>query len=113
MHIPVHSLWPPGYTDVMETSLIILTMAVLLPDRPHTFFYYRILIKSGSWESEGTPVHYTRAENCLPLFHPDHLPVYPSHQSITQQAACHQILILPDRAASQHLAITDIATSPG
>ena len=30
MHIPVHSPWLPGYIDVMQTVLIILTMAELL-----------------------------------------------------------------------------------
>ena len=35
MHIPVHSPWLPGYIDVVQTVLIILTMAGLFPDRPH------------------------------------------------------------------------------
>ena len=34
-HMPVHSPWLPGYTDVTQTTLIILTMAGLCPDRPH------------------------------------------------------------------------------
>ena len=34
MHIPVHSPWLPGYIDVAQTILIILTIAVLFPDRP-------------------------------------------------------------------------------
>ena len=33
--ILVHSSWLPGYMDVMQTILIILTMAGLFPDRPH------------------------------------------------------------------------------
>ena len=34
MRIPVHSPWLPGYNDVAQTILIILTKAVLFPDRP-------------------------------------------------------------------------------
>ena len=34
MCIPVHNPWLPGYTDVIQTILIILTVAVLCPDRP-------------------------------------------------------------------------------
>ena len=46
MHIPVHSPWLPGYIDVTQTVLVILTMAGLLPDRPliyiikFCFFFY-------------------------------------------------------------------------
>ena len=32
MHIPVHSPWLPGYIDVTQTILIMLTMAGLFPD---------------------------------------------------------------------------------
>ena len=35
MHIPFHFLWLSGYMDVMQTLLIILTMAGLFLDRPH------------------------------------------------------------------------------
>ena len=35
-HIPVHSPWLPGYIDVVQTVLIILTMAGLFLDRPCT-----------------------------------------------------------------------------
>ena len=35
MHIPVHSLWLPGYIDVVQTILIILTMAGPFLDRPY------------------------------------------------------------------------------
>ena len=35
MHTPVHSTWLPGYMDVMQIVLVILTMAELFPDRPH------------------------------------------------------------------------------
>ena len=36
MHIPVHSSLLPGYSDVVQTILLILTMAGLFfPDRPH------------------------------------------------------------------------------
>ena len=34
MRIPVHSPWLPGYVDVTQTVLIILTMVGLFPDRP-------------------------------------------------------------------------------
>ena len=37
MRILVHSPWLPGYIDVLQTILIMLTMAGLFPDRPHTF----------------------------------------------------------------------------
>ena len=33
-HIPVQSSWLPGYIDVMQTVLVILTMAGLFLDRP-------------------------------------------------------------------------------
>ena len=39
MCIPVHSPWLPGYTDVMQTVLFILTMAGLFPDVSHTSSY--------------------------------------------------------------------------
>ena len=29
--------WLSGYTDVVQTLLVILTMAVLFPDRPHIY----------------------------------------------------------------------------
>ena len=35
--IPVHSPWLPGYIDVAQTILVILTMAGLFPDRPCIF----------------------------------------------------------------------------
>ena len=38
MHIPVHSPWLPGYINVVQTILVILTMAVLFPDRPLKIF---------------------------------------------------------------------------
>ena len=34
MCIPVHSPWQPGYINVTQAILIILTMAGLFPDRP-------------------------------------------------------------------------------
>ena len=36
MRIPVQSPWLPGYIDVVRTVLVILTMAGLIPDRPHS-----------------------------------------------------------------------------
>ena len=35
MLIPVHSPWPAGYIDVLQTILVIVTMAGLFLDRPH------------------------------------------------------------------------------
>ena len=35
MHIPVRSPWLPGYVNVAQTVLVILTMAGLFPDGPH------------------------------------------------------------------------------
>ena len=37
MRIPVHSPWLPGYIHVMQTILIILTMAGLFQDRPFIY----------------------------------------------------------------------------
>ena len=37
MCIAVHSAWLPGYADVTQTVLIILTVAGLFPDRPCIF----------------------------------------------------------------------------
>ena len=37
MHIPVCSPWLPGYMDVAQTILVILTMAGLFPDRPRIY----------------------------------------------------------------------------
>ena len=39
MCIPVHSPWLPGYINVAQTILIILTMARLFPDRPYIYTY--------------------------------------------------------------------------
>ena len=38
IHIPVHSPWLPGYTNVTQAVLLILTMARLFLDRPHILF---------------------------------------------------------------------------
>ena len=35
MHIPVHSPWLPGYSDVTQTILVVFTTAGLFPDRPY------------------------------------------------------------------------------
>ena len=43
MCIPVHSPWLPGYFDVTQTVLIILTMAGLFPDRPHMRLFSPVL----------------------------------------------------------------------
>ena len=37
MCIPVHSPWLPGYIEVAQTILVILTMAGLFPDTPHMY----------------------------------------------------------------------------
>ena len=34
MRIPVHSPWLPGYIDVTQTILVMLTMVGLFPKRP-------------------------------------------------------------------------------
>ena len=39
MCIPVHSPWLPGYIDVTQTVLVILTMAGHFPDRPHIYSF--------------------------------------------------------------------------
>ena len=39
MHIPVHSPWLPGYMDVRQIVLIILTMAGLFLDRPRILMF--------------------------------------------------------------------------
>ena len=49
MCIPVHSPWLPGYIDVTQTVLVILTIAGLFPDRPHM---WRNLLP---WESFPDP----------------------------------------------------------
>ena len=37
MYIPVHCPWLPGYMDVGQIILIILTMVGLFPDRLHIY----------------------------------------------------------------------------
>ena len=37
MHIPVHSPWLPGYIDVTQIFLVILTMAGYFPDTPYIY----------------------------------------------------------------------------
>ena len=54
MCIPVHSPWLPGYIDVTQTVLIILTMAGLFPDRHHILTL---------WPNNSTP---RRSENTYP-----------------------------------------------
>ena len=45
MWIPVHSPWLPGYINIVQTILIILTMVGCFPDRPPGFFLI-ILVKN-------------------------------------------------------------------
>ena len=44
MRIAVHSPWLLGYTDVVQTVLIILTMAALFPDRPCIYHSASIVV---------------------------------------------------------------------
>ena len=46
MRIPVHSPWLPGYIDVTQTILVLLTMAGLFSDGPHVplFKVYNVWI---------------------------------------------------------------------
>ena len=39
MRIPIHFPWLPGYIDVSQTVLVILTMAGLFSDRPRILLY--------------------------------------------------------------------------
>ena len=45
MHILVYSTWLPGYIDVMQTILIILTMAELFLDKPPMLEYTKMILK--------------------------------------------------------------------
>ena len=45
MRIPVHCHWLPGYIGVMQTILIILSMAGLFPDRPHICKFWFVFNK--------------------------------------------------------------------
>ena len=46
MHIPVHSPWLPGYTDVVQTVLVILTMAGLFLDRLLYIYIFIVVVSS-------------------------------------------------------------------
>ena len=46
MCTPVHSPWLPGYIDVVQTILVILTMAGLFLDRPLTHYLTSFLTKT-------------------------------------------------------------------
>ena len=48
MRVPIHSPWLPGYIDVMQTILIILTMAGLFLDRPHPFIHWKHIYRVSS-----------------------------------------------------------------
>ena len=48
MHIPAHSPGLPGYMDVPQTILIILTVVGLFPDRPQYIYVYVSIYPSGS-----------------------------------------------------------------
>ena len=47
MHIPVLSPWLPGYTDVAQTILVILTMVGFFPNRPRILFIQKNVV--GWW----------------------------------------------------------------
>ena len=47
MCIPVHSPWLPGYINVVQTSLIILTMAGVFLDRPRTCLHTCVYVYGG------------------------------------------------------------------
>ena len=53
MHIPVYSPWLLGYIDVMQTILVILTIAGLFPGRPHDFVHMWNLINKIDSERVG------------------------------------------------------------
>ena len=42
MRIPVHSPWLPGYVDVEQTVLALLTMAGPFLDRPYIVMYTHV-----------------------------------------------------------------------
>ena len=46
MRIPVHSPWLPGYIEVVQTILVILTMVGLFLDRPHVCDFNSLKLKS-------------------------------------------------------------------
>ena len=54
MCLVVHSPWLPGYLNVVQTILIILTMASLFLDRPHTY----ILLNKNTCLFFRDPSHY-------------------------------------------------------
>ena len=49
MHIPVHSLWLPGYINIRQTVLIILTMAGTFPYRPHVSIFKETHLNITNW----------------------------------------------------------------
>ena len=49
MHISVHSPWLPGYIDVTQTVLVILTMAGLFLDRPCTLGNCQVYRVAKEW----------------------------------------------------------------
>ena len=56
LHILVHSPWLPGYIDVAQTVLLILTMAALFPDRPHMHLCVHCSVLYSSRDLEATQV---------------------------------------------------------
>ena len=50
IHIPVHSPWLPDYIDVVQTILVILTIAGLFLDRPLMCKRFNTLFDKGPWQ---------------------------------------------------------------
>ena len=70
MHIPVHYPWLPGYIHVVQTILVILTMAGLFLNNPHIFFLKAMIKK--------LLIH------CLHMHIPAHFPWLAGHICVTK-----------------------------
>ena len=88
--IPVHSPWLPGYINVVQTLLIILTMTGLFLDRPHKsdndFSAHRFLFRfTGMWRVTSWLSWQLRA---LDRTHPGQEALPKPGQSLTVRATC-------------------------
>ena len=105
MHLPVHSPWLPGYIDVTQTILVILTMAGLFLDRPHKHAVKPIVKKPSqlfvySWQPQCGP-------SCPQIWEDDKVLDIPPEEEATQCA----VLVwgpLPLRPAVAKLCIQDL-----